>query len=66
MDYYVLYIKGDFIMKIMSSLGYHHNGIVETHAYGHMMYAVKNSTITTPHMHINSNITINSHINNYL
>ena len=55
---YILYIKGDLIMKIMSPLGYHHNGIVETHVNGHMMHAVKNSTITIPHMYINSNITV--------
>ena len=26
------------IMKIMCSLGYHHNGFVATHALGHIMY----------------------------
>ena len=27
------------IMKTMCPSGYHHNGIVATHALGHMMYA---------------------------
>ena len=28
-------------MKTMCPLGYHHNGLVATHALGHMMYGTK-------------------------
>ena len=27
-------------MKTMCSPGYHHNGFVATHAFGHMMYII--------------------------
>ena len=33
-----MYIYIHVIMKKMCPPGYHHNGFVATHAFGHMMY----------------------------
>ena len=36
--YIYIYIHIYVIMKTMCPPGYHHNGVVATHAVGHMMY----------------------------
>ena len=36
--YIYIYIHIYVIMKAMCPPGYHHNGVVATHAVGHMMY----------------------------
>ena len=40
MSIILIYIYIYAIMKTMCSPGYHHNGFVATHAFGHMMYII--------------------------